>query len=160
MTNSMPPDLRQRLDDLQTDYVHVIDDDDLEAWPGFFVEDGSYKIVTRENHLAGLPMGVLYCDSRGMMSDRVLALRTANIYEPHTYCHHLSRSRYWDDGDGLVRGRTNFQVVRTMEHGQMDLFAVGKYLDVFDVAGDAPKFRERLVVIESRQIDVLLCFPL
>ena len=160
MTETIDPALRQRLDDLQTDYAHSVDDDDLEAWPGFFAEDGRYKIVTRENHEAGLPMGILYCDSRGMMSDRVLALRTANIFEPHTYAHLLSRSRYRSNGDGLIHGRTNFQVTRTMEHGQMDLFAVGKYLDVIDASGDAPVFRDRLVVIESRQIDVLLCYPL
>lgn len=154
------PALRLRLDDLQTDYAHAVDDDRLEEWPGFFREDGAYKIVTRENHLAGLPMGIIYCDSRGMMSDRVLALRTANIFEPHSYCHVIGRSRYAEAADGAVHGRTNFQVTRTMENGQMDLFAVGKYLDRIDVSGAAPRFAERLVVIESRRIDVLLCYPL
>lgn len=157
----MTPDLRQQLDDLQTDYAHAIDDGDLEAWPGFFAEDASYKIMTRETHEAGLPMGVLYCNTRGMMSDRVLALRTANIFEPHTYCHTLSRSRYTQAADGLISGRTNFSVVRTMEDGQMDLFAVGKYLDEIREGDDgALKFQSRLAVIESRRIDVLLVFPL
>lgn len=152
--------LRQRLDDLQTDYVHAVDDDDLEAWPEFFTDDASYKIQSRENHAAGLPMGVLYCNSKGMLRDRVLALRTANIFEPHTNAHMLSRSRYAKMADGLIGGRTNFQVIRTMQDGQMDLFAVGKYLDRIDVSGPAPLFRERLVVLESRRIDVLLCYPL
>lgn len=160
MQNAISADLRQRLDDLQTDYAHAVDDDDLEAWPEFFRADSVYKIVTRENHLAGLPMGILYCNSQGMMRDRVMALRTANIFEPHTHSHLLSRSRYAAGDNGEVTGRTNFQVVRTMEHGQMDLFAVGKYLDRIDISGDAPRFKERLVVLESRQIDVLLCYPL
>lgn len=158
--NKISAELRQKLDDLQADYVHAVDDDDLEAWPEFFLADSAYKIVTRENHAAGLPMGILYCDSQGMMRDRVLALRTANIFEPHTHCHILSRSRYMPGENGEVTGRTNFQVIRTMEHGQMDLFVVGKYLDRFDVSGAAPRFKERLVVLESRQIDVLLCYPL
>lgn len=154
------PQLRQALDDLQTDYAHTVDDDDLEAWPDYFIEDATYKIVTRENHAAGLPMGILYCNSKGMLRDRVLALRTANIFEPHTHCHILSRSRYASAADGAVVGRTNFQVARTMQDGQTDLFAVGKYLDRFDVSGAAPLFQERLVVLESRRIDVLLCYPL
>ncbi len=153
-------DLRQRLDDLQTDYAHAIDDDDLEAWPGFFAEDGSYKIMTRETYEAGLPMGVLYCNTRGMMSDRVLALRTANIYEPHTYCHLLSRSRYAEGEGGLITGRTNFSVTRTMQDGTMDLFTVGKYLDTFVEENGSVKFKQRLAIIESRRIDVLLVFPL
>ena len=156
----MDATLRQKLDDFQVDYAHAIDDDRLEDWPSFFLENGSYKIVSRGNHEAELPMGVLYCDSRGMMSDRVLALRTANIYEPHTYCHILGPARYSERADGLIDSRANFQVVRTMEHGQMDVFAVGKYLDQIDVSSDAPRFKQRLAVIESRQIDVLLCFPL
>ena len=156
----MDNNLRQRLDDLQTDYTHVIDDDRLEEWPGYFIEDSIYKIVTRENHQQDLPMGIFYCNSRGMMSDRVLALRTANIFEPHTYCHILSRSRYEESGDGSVTGRTNFQVIRTMEDGHMDLFIAGKYLDLIAVSGATLQFKKRLVVIESRRIDVLLCFPL
>lgn len=151
---------RQRLDDLQTDYAHAIDDGNLEAWPGFFTEDASYKIMTRETFDAGLPMGVLYCNSRGMMSDRVLALRTANIYEPHTYCHILSRARYEEREGGVITGRTNFSVTRTMEDGQMDLFAVGKYLDRFLEEDGVLKFNQRLAIIESRRIDVLLVFPL
>ena len=153
-------DLRQRLDDLQTDYAHAIDDDDLEAWPGFFAEDGSYKIMTRETYEAGLPMGVLYCNTRGMMSDRVLALRTANIYEPHTYCHLLSRSRYAEGEGGLITGRTNLSVTRTMQDGTMDLFTVGKYRDTFVEENGSVKFKQRLAIIESRRIDVLLVFPL
>ena len=152
--------LRQKLDDFQIDYVHTIDDDRMEEWPAFFTEDASYKIVSRENHEAGLPMGSFYCNTRGMMSDRVLALRTANIFEPHTYCHILGPARYGRNAAGEIEGRANFQVIRTMEHGQMDLFMAGKYLDHFDVSGPEPKLKSRLVVHESRQIDVLLCYPI
>ena len=94
------------------------------------------------------------------MSDRVLALRTANIFEPHTYCHLLSRSRYAEGDGGLITGRTNFSVTRTMQDGTMDLFTVGKYLDTFVQEDDGLKFKQRLAIIESRRIDVLLVFPL
>jgi anthranilate 1,2-dioxygenase small subunit len=147
-------DMRQRLDDLQTDYVHAIDDDKLEDWPEYFIDDSRYKIMTRETYEA------VYCNSKGMMSDRVMALRTANIYEPHTYCHLLSRARYESKADGTITGRTNFSVTRTMQDGQMDLFAVGKYLDTFVEQDGELKFSERLVIIESRRIDVLLVFPI
>ena len=56
--------LRKRLDDLQSDYAHTIDDGELEAWPKFFIEDAGYKIMTREPHEAGLPMGVLKFEER------------------------------------------------------------------------------------------------
>ncbi len=150
--------LRERLDDFQADYTHSLDDGALEAWPDYFTEDATYKIVTRENFEAGLPMGIFYCNTAGMMRDRVLALRTANIFEPHTYCHILSRARYAKVGEE-IKGRTNFQVVRTMQDGEMSLFLAGKYLDrLVEEAGEL-KFKERIVVLESRRIDVLLGIP-
>ncbi len=151
-------ELRERLDDFQADYTHTLDDGELEAWPGYFTEDAIYKIVTRENHEAGLPMGIFYCNTAGMMRDRVLALRTANIFEPHTYCHILSRARYTKE-NGEIKGRTNFQVIRTMQDGEMSLFLAGKYLDRVAEEGTELKFKERIVVLESRRIDVLLGIP-
>jgi len=155
------PALRARVADFMLDYAHAIDDLDLQAWPCFFAEDARYKIIVRENFEAGLPMGVMYCEGAGMMRDRVLALETANIYEPHTYSHVLSRTRLKRAADGELRARTGFIVTRTMQEGRMDTFAAGKYLDRIAVQPDGSlRFTERLVVLESRRIDILLVFPL
>src|SRR5215468_9484460 len=81
---------RDRIADLYSEYVHLIDDDRLEAWPDLFTEQASYRVTTRENHDRGLPLALIYCAGRGMMADRISALRTANIYEPHVYCHMVS----------------------------------------------------------------------
>lgn len=152
-------DLKSRIEDFLADYTHAIDDDELERWPDFFTEDALYQITNRENYDAGLPMGVMICEGRGMMADRVMALRTANIYEPHTYCHLLSRTRLAEDG-GAFTARTNFQVVRTMQDGRMELYATGKYVDRIVVADGAPLLAERRVVLESRRVDILLVFPI
>ena len=79
--------LRPRIDALNANYVHAIDDDRLEDWPNFFTADGEYSISTRENHEMGLPICLVQCKGTGMFRDRITALRQANIYEPHTYCH-------------------------------------------------------------------------
>jgi anthranilate 1,2-dioxygenase small subunit len=153
--------LRARVGDFMLDYAHAIDDLDLHAWPRFFTEDARYKIVVRQNFEAGLPMGVMYCEGAGMMRDRVLALETANIYEPHTYSHVLSGSRLKRAAGGGLHVRTNFVVTRTMQEGRMDTFAAGKYLDRIAVRPDGSlRFTERLVVLDSRRIDILLVFPL
>ena len=34
-----------------------------------------------------LAIGWVFCDSRGMLQDRVVAHRTANLYAPHRYRH-------------------------------------------------------------------------
>jgi 3-phenylpropionate/cinnamic acid dioxygenase small subunit len=153
--------LRVRVEDFMADYAHAIDDGDMRAWPRFFAEDARYKIVIRENFEAGLPMGVMYCEGAGMMRDRVMALETANIYEPHTYSHVLGRPRMKQATNGEIHARTNFLVTRTMQEGRMDTYAAGKYLDRIALQADGGlRFGERLVVLDSRRIDILLVFPL
>lgn len=160
--------LRAAVEDLFTAYAHCIDDDDLERWPAFFQEDGLYQIIPRDGYEAGHKLGVMLCRGRGMMSDRVRAMRQANIYEPQRYTHILSRPEIMSQeeatGGAICRTRTNFLVVRTMEDGASETFVTGKYLDVIwmpgNPAGEAPALTERRVVLDSRRIDTLLVVPL
>ena len=149
----------QAIEDLITAYAHDIDDDELDRWPNYFTENGTYTILTRENLAAGLPMGIMHCQGRGMMADRIKAMQTANIFEEHTYCHILGRSQInrYDQG---FKGRTNFTVLRTMQEGRTETFAVGKYLDFFIVTDGETLIAERKVVLESRRVDILLVRPL
>ena len=42
----------------------------------------------------------------------------------------------------------------------MDLFATGKYLDEIVLETAVAKFRERIVVLDSRNVDILMVVPL
>ena len=151
---------QHRVEALMTEYAHCIDDDQLEEWPDFFIEDSVYRVVTRENHELGLPMGLIYCDGKGMLKDRISALRTANIYEPHTYRHMVGAVNIiGDDGEGL-RVHSNFTVIRTMHDGDMSVFACGRYLDRIIERDGALKFSERLVILDSRRVDTLMVIPI
>jgi anthranilate 1,2-dioxygenase small subunit len=149
----------------QGHYVRCIDDDRLEDWPGFFVERCHYRITTADNHRRGLPAGIVWADSRGMLVDRVSALREANIYERHSYRHLLGAPAVLSaepagDGRVEVRSETSFLVVRITGDGPMDLFASGRYLDHYLVEDDRALLRERVVVCDSSRIDTLLAVPL
>ena len=152
--------LAARIARLNTAYAHAIDDDRLEDWPGFFTDDGLYRIVTRENREAGLPLAIVHCDGAAMMRDRVRAMRTANIFEPHTYCHIVGAVEPVAVEDGIHTARTNFVVVRTMHSGAMSVFACGRYLDRIVETDGTLKFAERVVVCDSRTVDTLLVVPL
>jgi anthranilate 1,2-dioxygenase small subunit len=146
--------------ELISDYAHSLDDGNLDRWPGFFTDDALYHVTTRENHDQGLPIGIIRCVGRGMLVDRVKAFHTANIFEPHCYNHLVGPSstgpgRY----PGTIASRSNFQVVRIMEDGRMDLFATGKYLDEIVLHAGIAKFKERIVVLDSRNVDVLMVVP-
>src|SRR5271156_435162 len=120
---------RLEIEQLYTAYAHCIDDDRLEEWPGFFIEDCTYRVTSAENFEAGLPLGIIYATSKNMLIDRVMALRQANIYEPQRYRHLIAGIRIeGQDGDSLDV-TANLLVVRTMQDGEMTLFAAGRYLD-------------------------------
>jgi anthranilate 1,2-dioxygenase small subunit len=102
---------------------------------------------------------MVYCDGRGMMADRITALRTANIYEPHVYCHMLGAVRVLSRENGVIRARCNFSVLRTMQEGETMLFAVGRTFDKIVEDGGRLRFAERLAVLDSRRVDTLLVIP-
>ncbi len=154
--------LQLAVENLLARYVHAIDDDRLEDWPGFFAETCLYRITTAENLERGLPLSIIYGDSRAMLADRVSALRHANIYEAQRYRHTVSSTLVERVDANTARASSNFQVVRIMHTGESMLFASGRYLDRIRMKGDGGElqFEERVVVLDSRSVDTLLAIPL
>ena len=95
-----------------------------------------------------------------MLTDRILALRQANIYEKQNYRHILSLPTVLSNGGGEAKTETPFLVVRIMHDGQSDVFATGVYLDTLRDDGGQLKFASRLVVCDSSRIDTLMAIPL
>ena len=156
--------LYQVAESLQARYVHCLDDDRLEEWPAFFAERCLYKITSAENYERGLPVGLFFATSRGMLNDRVTALRRANIYEAQRYRHFVSSllilEQRAESGSLTLHVQSNFQVIRTMHDGTTSLFATGRYLDRIVMEEQAPLFAEKLVVCDSSRVDTLLALPL
>jgi anthranilate 1,2-dioxygenase small subunit len=154
-------DILHRVERRTAAYIGCIDDDALEDWPAFFTAHGLYRIVSRENHRRGLPASFLYCRGRGMLQDRIAALRRANIYEPHVYRHLVAGTRLIrQEPEGGWRLTTNFQVIRTMHTGEMVVFAVGFYDDLLVEHNGTLLFHEKTVVCDSSRIDTLLVIPI
>jgi anthranilate 1,2-dioxygenase small subunit len=153
-------DVRDQIENFLVHGAHLIDDDKLEAWPELFTPDAVYEITTRENLAKNRPIGIIYCEGRGMLQDRVLAMRTANIYEEHTYCHMLSRPEITDEGGQRYTVRSNFTVHRTMYTGSTELFTLGRYVDLISLEGGEAVFIKRQVVLDPRSLDTLLVIPL
>ena len=152
--------LRLAIGDLCADYADCIDDDRIEEWPDFFVDDCRYLLTSRDNHEKGLRHGVIYCASKGMLIDRVTAMRRANMFEAHRYRHITGQPRILRVKDGVAEVRSNMICVRIMHDGQSQLFATGRYLDKIHLDAEPLRFRERLVVLDSQKIDTRLVIPL
>jgi anthranilate 1,2-dioxygenase small subunit len=156
----MARDVLSLLTHAQGSYSRCIDNGNLEAWPDFFEEKCLYKVTTSENHAQGLEAGVIFANSRAMLVDRVASLREANIYERHTYRHFLGQPWIVSESADEVRSETSFFVVRIMHDGTTDVYATGRYLDVYRLNGTVPKIRERIVVCDSSRFDTLMALPL
>jgi 3-phenylpropionate/cinnamic acid dioxygenase small subunit len=137
-----------------------LDNDRLEAWPDFFVDDCLYKITSAENYRRGYAAGIVYADSRAMLRDRVTALRTANIYERQSYRHIIGLPLTNSTEPDGIAAETPFLVARIMRDGRTDLFATGVYIDKLREEAFQLRFVERIVVCDSGHFDTLLAIPL
>jgi len=157
----MSDDVASLIGQTQAAYARSIDNGDLDAWPNFFVEQCIYKITSADNHSQGLEAGVVFANSRAMLVDRVTSLREANVYERHTYRHFLGQPWIKSKEATRVASETPFFVLRIMRDGTTDIFATGRYLDVYALEPEgAPKLVERIVVCDSSRFDTLLALPL
>jgi len=160
MTQPVEAGMRTAIEELLARYVHCIDNDALEAWPDFFVEGGQYLVTTRQNHSSGWPIGIMYCDGRGMMLDRVTALRKAIVFEPHVYRHIVGSILIGHAADDSYDVKSGFQVLRTAAEGTTVIYGCGRYLDEVIAQGGRMLFRKRTVILVSSRIDTLLVIPL
>lgn len=150
----------ERILSLHAAYIRCIDRNELESWPDFFLDPCLYVVTSAENHRAGFEGGMIYADTRGMLSDRVASLRDANVYEKQSYRHIVGLPYVTKNGGDEAETETPFMVMRIMHDGKTDVFATGIYLDVVRAAGNDLKFKKRLVVCDSSRIDTLLALPL
>ena len=144
----------------QLDYARCIDDDRIEEWPDFFADSCLYRITSADNFRGGMEASLVFANSKGMLKDRISALREANIYERQSYRHILGAPCVLSQKNELTRCETSFLVARIMRDGTTDVFATGRYLDVYGFEHGALKLFERVVVCDSSRIDTLLALPL
>lgn len=156
----MSGNILQYITKAQADYARCIDDDRLEDWPALFHGPCLYRITTASNYRDGLEAGIVFANSRGMLSDRVSALRDANIYERQSYRHILGQPSILSEDGAMVRSETSFMVARIMQDGDTSIYATGRYFDLYEIADGAARLHERTVVCDSSRIDTLLALPL
>lgn len=152
---------QRRVEYLLGRYVACIDDDALEQWPGFFVVDQCrYEIITRENTERGMPLALMLCTSHGMLIDRVVSLRQANIYPHRWFRHVLSNVVIRDVAADALSVQSNYVVFQTRSNGQTDIFSAGKYVDRIVMGNGTLKFSEKRVIVDTHRVDTLLVTPL
>ena len=157
--SSIDQAVREQIERLIVDSAMFIDRDELDAWVDCFEPEGRYIVMPRENRILDLPVGIIHCETRARIQDRIVCLRHANKYNPHFDRHILSASRINDVADDVASVETNFLVVQTNKTGESRLFCAGCYEDQILVHGNTAKFTERIAVLDTFSVPTLLATP-
>jgi anthranilate 1,2-dioxygenase small subunit len=144
---------------LQEHYINVIDSDRLEEWPDLFIEDCVYEIVPKENADRGLPMGIMHCFGRPMLRDRVVSLRKANVFEPHTYRHMTSGLEFTQVDTTTIDMQSNYVVVQTLSDGESRVFQAGRYFDRVVRMAKGWRYQRKRAVYDTSRVQTLLVTP-
>jgi 3-phenylpropionate/cinnamic acid dioxygenase small subunit len=153
-------ELRFEIEEFNTEYAHVLDEGDLYDWPGFFTDDGVYRITGRENADAGLPIGLIYCDGMGMLIDRTRAIVKTIMHAPRYLRHFTSNVQVLDvNARGDIEARSNYLVLETLIEDQTRIFQAGRYDDVFVRIDGGLKLKKRDCVYDSLIIPNALIYP-
>ena len=142
------------------DYARAIDNEQLEEWPELLPR----SLPLQDHHGGELPRGLeaglIYADSRGMLEDRVSALRKANIYERQRYRHIVGLPVVL--GQQRRRGRRRDAVPGGAHHARRRHGRVRhRLLPRQGQAGRVGRaaLPERIVVCDSRRFDTLVAIP-
>lgn len=153
-------ELRARLADLYCAYDDTLNEGVLERWPDLFTDTCIYKVVPRENFERGLPVAVIYCESRDMLTDRVVALRETALYAPRIARRITSGICLRSIESSVLCLTANFAVFQTMQDQPSELFLCGNCRDrVVDDGGEL-RFAERLFIYDSTIVPTSLVYPL
>ena len=152
-------ELRFEIEEFNTEYTRILDEGDLETWPDFFTEDGLYRITSRENADDDLPIGLIYCDGRGMLVDRIRAILKTTTHEPRYLRHFNSNVQVASVDDGRISSGSNYLVVETLMEGGTNIFMSGRYEDTFVRVDGALRLAVRHCIYDTLLIANALVYP-
>ncbi len=155
-----PAELRVRLGDLYAAYDAALDEGEYERWPEFFTAACLYKIMPRENYEAGLPVGIVYAESREMLADRIVALRETTLFAPRLMRRLVGTPHLHAIGDDGMRLSASFALFQTMLNEPSEVFLCGRFYDrVVEEAGIL-RFAERICVTDATLVPTSLIYPI
>jgi anthranilate 1,2-dioxygenase small subunit len=153
--------LRQEVEDFNAAYAAALDEQRLTDWAEMFTDDAFYVVISRENADRGMPVGLIYCDSKRMIYDRAFALENTTMFAPRYLRHLIGNLQILGaDAQGAIRARANYALFQVLyDRPDAKLHQVGAYHDVFRRVDGALKLAERRAIYDSLLIDNALCLP-
>ena len=150
---------RVALAELNADYAACLDEGRFEAWPDFFTEQCRYRVVPRENHERGLPLGTIDLHSRGALMDRVYGVQSTLWHAPYYQRHIVGPVRITGTDGAVILAEANYLVIRTKRDLPSEVFNAGRYIDRVVRTPQGLLFDERICVFDSELIPNSMIYP-
>lgn len=153
--------LRHEVEMFNNSYAAALDEQRLMDWAEMFTDDGFYIVVSRENYDRNMPVGLIYCENKGMVRDRAFALKETAMFAPRYLRHMISNLSVEEDrkADTIV-ARANYVVLQVLfDRPDATLHQVGTYYDKFRRTGSGLKLAERRCVYDNLLVPNALCLP-
>ena len=153
--------LRHEIEAFNTAYAAALDEQRLMDWADLFTDDALYVVLSRENFERNLPVGLIYCENRGMIRDRAFALQETAMFAPRYLRHMISNlSVGAEAADGTIAARANYVVLQVLfDRPEATLHQVGVYYDKFRRTADGLRLAERRCVYDNLLVPNALCVP-
>jgi salicylate 5-hydroxylase small subunit len=130
-------------------------------WPDLFTEACLYLVIPRENFDQGLPLAIMRCESRGMLRDRIRAVRETVMHEPRSLRHQITEVQPVAAEGGTIQATANYSVIEVLQDELPRILSVGRYLDVVVRHDDGSlRFRDKRVVYDSVMVPNTIVYPL
>jgi anthranilate 1,2-dioxygenase small subunit len=149
------------VDQFNAAYAAALDEQRLADWVEMFTEDAFYIVISRENADKGLPVGLIYCDSKAMIYDRAFALEKTAMFAPRYLRHIIGNLQVLgEEEQGTIRARANYAVIQVLyDRPEAKLHQIGVYHDVFRRVEGELKLAERRCIYDNLLVDNALCLP-
>lgn len=153
--------LRHEVETFNTLYAAALDEQRLMDWVELFDDNALYVVLSRENFERNLPVGLIYCENKGMIRDRAFALKETAMFAPR-YMRHLiaNLAVEAEASDGTIAARANYVVLQVLfDRPDATLHQVGTYYDRFRRTAKGLKLVERRCVYDNLLVPNALCLP-
>jgi 3-phenylpropionate/cinnamic acid dioxygenase small subunit len=142
-------DERLALMDLYQDCAAALDEQRYDDWSGFFRDDALYRIVPRENHELGMPIALVHCEGRGMMADRITAIKEAAMFRPRALRRFVTPPRIVGADGARLQTRASVLLVETLHDQLTRVVLSGVFHDVVERTDQGFLLAERLCIYDS-----------
>jgi anthranilate 1,2-dioxygenase small subunit len=153
--------LRHEVETFNTIYATALDEQRLMDWVELFADDALYVVLSRENFERNLPVGLIYCENKGMIRDRAFALKETAMFAPRYLRHMIANLTVQEEAsDGTIVARANYVVLQVLfDRPDATLHQVGTYYDRFRRTPNGLKLAERRCVYDNLLVPNALCLP-